>query len=415
MKIAKSEPQAAYSSFTSGFRHKTTYFMRTIPNIENEMSELDRIIDEEFLPAITEGHNFSADERRLVSLPVRMGGLGIPIFSELCTREFYTSKNVTKQLSENIVKQNAKLSIDVNKQKETESKMRSERNELDKQILDSLRTKMTKEQVRANDLAQLKGASAWLNSLPLKEEGYNLNKREFFDALALRYRWDMKRLPFRCGCTKKERKVTFEVDHAMNCLKGGFIHKRHDGVRDIMAQAMNDVAYDVCIEPPLQPLSGESLSTGVNVEEEARLDIKARGFWNRDEMAFFDVRIFNPFAKSYLNTKIETVFRQQEAEKKREYGERVIRIEHGSFTPLVMSAYGGCGVETSRCISKLVDKISEKFDMDRSNVANYIRTKLSFHLVRSQVLCIRGSRSIRVPKIDLGEVEYVQGLSEIRQ
>ena len=209
--------------------------------------------------------------------------------------------------------------------------------------------------------------------------------------------------------------MTFEVDHAMNCLKGGFIHKRHDGVRDIMAQAMNDVAYDVCIEPPLQPLSGESLSTGVNVEEEARLDIKARGFWNRDEMAFFDVRIFNPFAKSYLNTKIETVFRQQEAEKKREYGERVIRIEHGSFTPLVMSAYGGCGVETSRCISKLVDKISEKFDMDRSNVANYIRTKLSFHLVRSQVLCIRGSRSIRVPKIDLGEVEYVQGLSEIRQ
>ena len=86
-------------------------------------------------------------------------------------------KECNKQLSENIVNQNAQLSIDVNKQKETESKMRSERNELDKQILDSLRTKMTKEQVRANDLAQLKGASAWLNSLPLKEEGYNLNNK----------------------------------------------------------------------------------------------------------------------------------------------------------------------------------------------------------------------------------------------
>ena len=200
----------------------------------------------------------------------------------------------------------------------------------------------------------------------------------------------------------------------MNCLTGGFIHKRHDGVRDIMAKAMNDVTYDVCIEPPLQPLSGENLPSGANADEEARPDIKARGFWNKHEMAFFDVRIFNPFAKSYLNTKLETVFKQQEAEKKKEYGERIVRIEHGSFTPIVMSAYGGFGVETSKCISNLVDKISEKFDMNRSSVANYIRTKLSFHLVRSQVLCLRGSRSIRIPKIDLAEIEHIQGLSEIK-
>ena len=65
-------------------------------------------------------------------------------------------------------------------------------------------------------------------------------------------------------------------------------------------------------------------------------------------------------------------------------------------------------------ISLFIIIVLNRFDVDRSNVANYIRTKLSFHLVRSQVLCIRGSRSIRVPKIDLGEVEYVQGLSEIR-
>ena len=79
-----------------------------------------------------------------------------------------------------------------------------------------------------------------------------------------------------------------------------------------------------------------------------------------------------------------------------------------------MSTYGGCGVETSKCISNLTDNISEKFDMNRSTVANYIRTKLSFHLVRSQVLCVRGSRTIRVPKVDLAEVEYIQGLSEIK-
>ena len=100
-------------------------------------------------------------------------------------------------------------------------------------------------------------------------------------------------------------------------------------------------------------------------------------------MAFFDVRIFNPFAKSYLNTKLDTLFRQKEDGKKNEYAEWVVRIEHGSFTPIIMSAYGGCGVETSKCISQLVTKITEKYDMHRSTVMNYIRTMISFHLIQS--------------------------------
>ena len=86
---------------------------------------------------------------------------------------------------------------------------------------------MSREQIRVNDLAQMKGASAWLNALPLKDEGYTLNKREFFDAIALRYRWTLRRTPINCGCGKK-----FEIDHEMQCSKGGFIYKRHDGVRE---------------------------------------------------------------------------------------------------------------------------------------------------------------------------------------
>ena len=61
------------------------------------------------------------------------------------------------------------------------------------------------------------------------------------------------------------------------------------------------------------------------------------------------------YAKSHLSTKLETVFRQNEASKKREYGERVIRVENGSFTPIVASAYGGFGVETNRFLSAIID------------------------------------------------------------
>ena len=130
-------------------------------------------------------------------------------------------------------------------------------------------------------MGQMKGASAWLNALPLKDEGFVLNKREFFDAVALRYRWNLKRLPLNCACGKR-----FDMDHAMSCMKGGYVHRRHDRLRDMFAKILNDVTHSVQTEPPLQPLTGEQLPTNSNREDEARLDIAARGFWQECEMAF---------------------------------------------------------------------------------------------------------------------------------
>ena len=120
-------------------------------------------------------------------------------------------------------------------------------------------------------------------------------------------------------------------------------------------------------------------------------------------MAFFDVRVFNPFAKAYNNTKIDAAFDLNEKKKKVEYNQRMIDIEHGSFTPLVLSAYGGFGRETERFMSKLICKIAEKKDMPMSVVANYIRTKISFSLVKSQILCLRGSRRIWSQHVDSQE------------
>ena len=79
-------------------------------------------------------------------------------------------------------------------------------------------------------------------------------------------------------------------------MKGGFVHRRHDEVRDLFASLLQDVCHDVEIEPPLQALSGEALSGSTNSSDEARLDVSARGFWQRGQRAFFDVRVFNPFA-----------------------------------------------------------------------------------------------------------------------
>ena len=70
---------------------------------------------------------------------------------------------------------------------------------------------------------------------------------------------------------------------------------------------------------------------------------------------------------------------------------------------------------TSRFIFLLIEKVAEKRDMHTSLVANYIRTKLSFEIVRSQVLCVRGSRTLKKSCLDIGEVEVVQHVAGIRQ
>ena len=132
-------------------------------------------------------------------------------------------------------------------------------------------------------------------------------------------------------------------------------------------------------------------------------------------MAFFDIRVFSPFAKSHIQQNLEAVFRSNEASKKRSYNQRVIQIEHGSFTPVVMSSMGGFGKKTSRFISKLVEKTAEKNGMEASVVASYIRTKISYELIRSQVACMRGSRGLwKKTLIDTGDCEVVDTASKIR-
>ena len=57
--------------------------------------------------------------------------------------------------------------------------------EKNKQKLDVMRSHMNSEQLRTNDLNQETGASAWLTTLPLKQEGYALIKQLFWDLIRI--------------------------------------------------------------------------------------------------------------------------------------------------------------------------------------------------------------------------------------
>ena len=132
---------------------------------------------------------------------------------------------------------------------------------------------------------------------------------------------------------------------------------------EICSHLLQDVCHDVKVDPHLQTLTGEILSSSTNSSDEARLVVNARGFWQRGQCAFFDVRVFNPFAKSHLNQRLETVFTSNENEKKRHYNQRIIEVEHGSFSPLVFTPYGGSGREAECFLAELAHKVSENKHM----------------------------------------------------
>ena len=96
-------------------------------------------------------------------------------------------------------------------------------------------------------------------------------------------------------------------------------------------------------------------------------------------------------AKSYLKPTLATTHWKKT--KKSKYNERILNVEHGTFTPLILSCFGGMGTEALRFYNRLGVKIAEKRDDYVIATINLIRTKLSFSLLRSALLCIRGSRS----------------------
>ena len=397
---ATSNPQACYAAFTFGLRHRWTYFLRTLPDIEDLLEPLERAIADVLIPSITD-HHCTKEERDLVALPVRLGGLGLINPSQDAASQFKVSTKITAPLVEKIIAQDHETPADT-AVKTLQQCVRRETNEALQTRFGNVRESLPQKTQRATDLATEKGASNWLTALPLKDMGYNLNKGEFRDAVKLRYDWEIDDKPTVCVCGD-----AFTIDHAMICRRGGFIIQRHNELRDLEADLLKMVCSDVEIEPVLQELTGERLPSGANTTPDARLDIHARGFWEKQRSAFFDVRVCHPNADSYKDQTPKQIYRNHENEKKRAYADRVLQVEQGTFTPLVFTSTGGMGEECKRYHSRLAELIAAKKGEDYATTVSWIRSKVSFAILRSALICLRGSRTVkRNRNIDIYDMDF---------
>ena len=224
----------------------------------------------------------------------------------------------------------------------------------------------------------------------------------------MRYDWPLKHIPTHCACGE-----AFDVKHALSCPFGGFPTIRHNKVRDLLAGLLCEICPNVRTEPQLDSLTGEIFPLATtSTADEARVDIQAGSFWgnSRFETALFDVRVFNPFAESNRSSSsTSSTYRKHERQKRRQYEQRVREVDNSSFCPLVFSSSGGAGPAATVFLKRLAPRLSQVRVIPYSVMMGWLRCHLSFSLLRSSILCIRGACSSRHR---LGNFQPVLAVSE---
>ena len=391
--LAETQPHAAYSVFSRGLRSRWRYHMCShgLPE-PDAFGRLDNVIDNNLIPAITGRKNMSAIERSLIGLPVKSGGLSIPAIGPHAVHQWTSSMASAWPVIDLLRRPDADIAP-ADLQAKVMALRNAERRRMAtaaKEAQVALRPELSPCQRVLLEIAADAGVSSWLTAEPLAVNGFALNKACFRDGLALHYGWGIDGLPPTCVCGRD-----MSVDHALTCPTGGYPSLRHNELRDVLVEVMTSAIPDVQTEPPLLPLDGEQLhGVTANRAAEARLDIRARGFWSPQQDAFFDVRVTHPSASLLSRQEVLAQISRNEHQKKRAYLQRVVDVERGSFTPLVFSTNGVCGTECSRALKNIVQLVVNKHsDLQYAVVMAQLRCKIAFVLLRWSITCLRGCRA----------------------
>ena len=144
--------------------------------------------------------------------------------------------------------------------------------------------------------------------------------------------------------------------------------------------------------------------TTVNTNDGARSDISARSFRITGQKVIFDFRAFDPNASRYQSRSLEQCFAVNEREKKWRYIRKILEVEHVSFTLLIFTIHVAMGIKYSTFVSKLIEPLP-KFIENKRYV--WVRTKVISALIRSMLICLRGSHSIKSSTMAINDI-YVQ-------
>ena len=112
---------------------------------------------------------------------------------------------------------------------------------------------------------------------------------------------------------------------------------------------------------------------------------------------------------NYRKMQLPSAYRLHERQKQRSYDQRVREIEH-AWLLLVFTTSGGMGKCAFVTYKRLASLLSTKQEQNYGATVAWVRCCLSFSLLRSSIMCLRGARSsqgraFRSSVIDLAATE----------
>jgi len=379
---AQDFPQAAFTSFTKSLQNEWAFLQRILQGTENFFSMLKTSITSEFLPSLF-GLDLSASETELMCRPASIAGLGINDPVKTATSQFQNSKEATKVLVEAI---QSGRHLNLNDHQQCIKNMLSQKNAkpqaLKAETKDLLFSQFSDERQRIIQRKLDYKCSTWLTVLPKQDNFFSMSADEFRDALSLRYGRTPPKMPSSCDADGE----SFDLNHALNCPRGGLVYGRHNEIRDLNCHLFELAGLKQITSEPIL------CESDVNGENGLRADWGARGFWEPQKMSLFDVSIFNADSSSYKSQPLTKVFEHKRNIKKQTYS-KAAEAKRATFTPFIATCDAALDKEAETYIKHLASLLSKKWKCSDAQTVGWLRARIQICILRSVSLCVRGSRT----------------------
>ncbi|EJK64689.1 hypothetical protein THAOC_14553 [Thalassiosira oceanica] len=149
-------------------------------------------------------------------------------------------------------------------------------------------------------------------------------------------------------------------------------------------------------EPVTRQANGASNTSNNNNSStrggEERGDLAIHGFVQRSKTAILDFVITDTDAPSYGHQPSKKVLEKAAKRKKDKYLE-ACRERRRDFIPMAYSVDGLAGKEARAAEKRLASLLASKWDRPYSEMACFVKTRMSLSIVRSISMLLRGSRS----------------------
>ena len=419
--VARKFPQSAYCGFVHSLQAEWQSLCRCVPDIDHHLVPIETAIRHHLIPVLfdIDPGEITDEWRTLLTHGVKQGGMNIrnPVLGadHLYQTSLAASTTLVASLLHN-------TPLDSNEHRTCVRKAgamaRKERVDGETAVVKGMMIGATK--LVRKRLERIGETGAWLTVLSDKLYETCLSAEEWRDNARIRNGLRPTGLCSHCdGCG-----AGFTVEHGLNCKKGGLVGIRHDDVRNeagalaAMALSKTKVTYEPMIyygrDIPTQQNPAETTTGDQMVGGEERGDVLVHSLWEKGRGCVLDIRITDTDARSYQSIASHKVLERAAKVKKTKYNEACLERRR-SFMPLVYSVDGLACKEARAFEKRVASLLATKWERAYSEMAGFVKSRMSLAIIRSNTMLLRGARSSRrfAPAIQAGcEFDAMAGIAK---